>query len=98
MACNSVQNDNATACVLYRKSGKVRIWLVAFVVEEESSLCGAGLGGDEVDVGGARLDVDDLLPGCAAFAEVRRRRWRRRHFQVVVTYACTHRRRLLFTA
>lgn len=52
-------------------------------------MCRAGLGGDEVDVGGAGADVDDLLASRTTLAEVRRRRLRRRHLQIVVTLACT---------
>lgn len=48
--------------------------MVAFVIEEESPLRGAGLGGDKVDVGGARRHVDDLFAGGATLDVVRRRR------------------------
>ena len=46
---------------------------------------GAGISGDEVEIGNARLDVDDLLAGSTALAEVRGRGLRRRDLEVVVT-------------
>jgi len=61
------------------------VWSVTFVVEEEPSLCGAGLGSDEVEIDRAGLNVDDLLAGSAALAEVRRGGLRRRDLEVVVT-------------
>jgi len=78
--------------VYYKQNCAKSAQFVTFIVEEEASLRGAGLGGDKVDVGSARLDTDDLFAGSATLAEVGCRRLRRRHFQVVVTETCRRRR------
>jgi len=62
-----------------------------FIVDEETTLRGARLCGDEVDVGRAGLDQDDLLSGSTTLTEVRHCRLGRRHFEVVVTLTCSMR-------
>jgi len=54
-----------------------------FIVKEEATLRGAGLGGDEGEVGRAWLDVDDLLARSTTLTEVILSR--RRHFEIVMT-------------